>query len=174
MLGHSLFSLVFSFSLQLSFYFVLFFKPVSCIPVGLEHCYVVEDNLILLIFLPPPPECWDYRGKPHGLVSVCWGSSRASSTFLQLSHSRSPHRCTLQPVDVQGRGGWRFLCVQCSVFSTPKQLSLLSCLPVLDVAGLGCIQRAGSPRLTARAWALSAAPPGISNDRHGELGVLEW
>ena len=30
--------------------------------------HVVEGDLELLIFLLPPPECWDYRQAPPGLV----------------------------------------------------------------------------------------------------------
>ena len=48
-------------------------------PGWLQTQYEAEDDLELLILLPPLPMCWDYRWVPlclvYGLLGICWAST---------------------------------------------------------------------------------------------------
>ena len=45
----------------LLFYLFIFEKRYHASQSSLEISYIAEDGLKLLIFLPPPPKCYDYR-----------------------------------------------------------------------------------------------------------------
>jgi hypothetical protein len=46
------------------FYFILFYFNISCTPGWPQTFQVAKDGFELLILLPPPFKCWDYRCVP--------------------------------------------------------------------------------------------------------------
>lgn len=92
---------------ELRFFIQLFFsKIISCSPRYPWTFYVVEEELELLILLPPPPKCRDYRYAPLYLLYVVlgikprilcmlgmhftgWATSQAQADSI-LHHSESP------------------------------------------------------------------------------------
>lgn len=57
---------------------ILFLDRVLCGSDWPQNYYVATDNLELLIFLLPPPECWDLGMHHHTPVIWCWGSVQGS------------------------------------------------------------------------------------------------
>lgn len=54
---------------------ILCFLSISYVLSWLQICCEVKDELELLIFLPLPPDCLDYRLYPHTQVMQCWRSN---------------------------------------------------------------------------------------------------
>lgn len=64
----------------------LLFRQGLMQPSLTETCYVAEDYLKPITFLPPPPKCWDYRtGRP----SLCDGGNQTQGLVRswQAHHS---------------------------------------------------------------------------------------
>lgn len=60
--------------------------PIVCLLIQQASCCIAENDLELLILLPPPTECWDYRAIPPHEVSTGLDQTQG---FRQGMHSAS-------------------------------------------------------------------------------------